>query len=160
MYFVISSMWMYFTWSLAAGIIYNTLWPTLIPKICPLNFIWHAAWGPSHKGFMRSSFKSWGNSVSSYFDSNDPIRSQFFTCHDSLAVMACAKMWHDCIIIIFYISAIYIFKILWWVHKPFVKWVSHPSQCPVLNFSPVPTYTMPHRAAYCAGSHPGKLIYY
>ena len=78
-----------FTWCLAAGIAYNTLYQTLIPKLCPLNFIWHAAWGQSHKGLY--------------------------------------------------------FKFLWWVHKPFVKWVSHPSQCLVFNFSPVPTYIVPHR---------------
>ena len=27
-----------------------------------------------------------------YFDSNDPVRSQFCTCHDSLAVVTCAKL--------------------------------------------------------------------
>ena len=149
-----------FTRCLAAGIVYNALCPTLIPKLCPLNFIWEAAWGPSHKGFMRLSFKSCENSVSFYLNSNDPIRSQFFTCHNSLAVMACAKLWHDCIIIIFYISVIFIFQILWWAHKPFAKWVSRPSQCLVFNFSPVPTYSVPHRAAYCAGSQSGNLIYF
>ena len=136
MYFVISSIWMYFTRCLAAGIVYNTLYQTLIPKLCPLNFIWHAAWVPSHIGSMRSSFKSRENSVSSYFDSNDPITSQFCTCHDSLAVMACAKMWHDCIIIIFLHKYYIYFNFLWWVHRPFVKWVSHPISMPGVQFLP------------------------
>ena len=30
----------------------------------------------------------------------DQIRSQFCTCHNSWAVMACAKLWHDLIIVI------------------------------------------------------------
>ena len=52
---------------------------------------------------------------------NDPITSQFCTCHDSLAVMTCAKLWPDwitqnkiraCNIFIrFHLRA----------HKPFVK---------------------------------------
>ena len=31
----------------------------------------------------------------SYMTNNDPIRPQFCTCHDSSAVMACAKLWPD-----------------------------------------------------------------
>ena len=38
------------------------------------------------------------NSCGSYLKNNDPIRSQFCTCHDSWAVMACAKLWPDCVI--------------------------------------------------------------
>ena len=37
----------------------------------------------------------------SYYDSDGPIRSQICTCHDSLAVMTCAKLWSDQIIIFF-----------------------------------------------------------
>ena len=34
-----------------------------------------------------------------YLDSVDPIRSEFCTCHDSSAVVACAKFWRDPMII-------------------------------------------------------------
>ena len=48
------------------------------------------------------------NLVSSHFvlniDSDDPIRSQFCTCHDSSAVMTCAKLWPD-VIIIFHVKS-------------------------------------------------------
>ena len=37
------------------------------------------------------------------FDFNHPIRSQFCTYHDSLAVMICAKLWPD-VMIIFHVS--------------------------------------------------------
>ena len=47
------------------------------------------------KGFRRSLFKYSGNSVHSNFNSNDPIRSQFCTCHNSWAVMTCANLWPD-----------------------------------------------------------------
>ena len=43
----------------------------------------------------------------SYF--NDSIRSQFCTCHDSSAVMACAKLWPDWTIIILESPVWYIF---------------------------------------------------
>ena len=48
-----------------------------------------------HKQFMSSLLKSCENPFCSNFDSNDPIRSQFCTRHDSLAVMACAKLLPD-----------------------------------------------------------------
>ena len=35
------------------------------------------------------------NRCSSLMNNNDPIRSQFCTCHDSCAVMTCAKLWPD-----------------------------------------------------------------
>ena len=33
--------------------------------------------------------------MSSNADYNSPVRSQFCTCHDSSAVVACAKLWHE-----------------------------------------------------------------
>ena len=63
------------------------------------------------------------NKISSYFYSNNPIRSQICTCHNSSAVVGCAKFWTD-MIIIFYVRAICVYtKFELWAHKPFVKWV-------------------------------------
>ena len=45
-----------------------------------------------------SYLKFCDNSVSSNFDSNDPIMSQFCTCHDSSAVVSCAKSRLDWIV--------------------------------------------------------------
>ena len=45
-------------------------------------------------------------------DSNYPIRSRYCTCHDSIAVVACASLWPDCInvfLFVFYLEAIRIF---------------------------------------------------
>ena len=49
------------------------------------------------------------------------MRSQFCRCHDSWAVMACAKLWPD-LIISFHVRATYIFtRFGLWAHKLFVK---------------------------------------
>ena len=45
-------------------------------------------WGKFHEWFMSSQLQSL-----SRFYFNDSIRSQFCTCHDSWAVMTCAKLW-------------------------------------------------------------------
>ena len=45
--------------------------------------------------WLRSLWlKSCENSLCSDIDSNHPIMTQFRTCHDSWAVVACAKLWH------------------------------------------------------------------
>ena len=49
-----------------------------------------------------------------------PIRSQFCTCHDSSAVMACAKLWPGLIIIVL-VSAIFLEKNCMMIHELFVK---------------------------------------
>ena len=59
-------------------------------------------WHPLHKRFMSSQFKSPKFSSHNIY-SNDPIRSQLCTCHESRAVVACAKLWLDWNII-FWIS--------------------------------------------------------
>ena len=52
-----------------------------------------------------------------------PIRSQFCTCHDSWAVMTCAKLLPE-LIIIFHIRATNIFnKFVIWAPKPCVRWM-------------------------------------
>ena len=61
---------------------------------------------------------------SSNFNSNGPIRSQFCTWHDSLAVMVCAKLWSD-LIFICHVTGTWIFtRPGLWAHNPFVKWAS------------------------------------
>ena len=53
---------------------------------------------------------------------NDPMTSQLCTCHDSWAVVTCAKLWPHRIIRI-KIRAISLFpKFQRWPHKHFVKW--------------------------------------
>ena len=66
--------------------------------------------------------KSSENMVSSYFDSDDPIRPQLCTCHDSWAVMTCAKLWPD-LTNIFHMRATYVFtKFGSQAQNPVVKW--------------------------------------
>ena len=65
----------------------------------------------SHKPFMSSSMESCEISFITYSNSNDfndPISSQFCTCHDSSAVMACEKLWSD-LVILSHIKATHIF---------------------------------------------------
>ena len=53
-----------------------------------------------HKRFMKLSVKSFENYLCPNFDYNYLIMLQFCTCHGSSAAMACAKFWHDLIIIL------------------------------------------------------------
>ena len=56
-------------------------------------------------------------------NSNGPIIPQFCTCHDSWAVMACAKLWNDRTIIV-YIKAIFVDRRFGlWPYKLFVEWI-------------------------------------
>ena len=67
------------------------------------------------------------NSYSSSLDSCATIRSKFCTCHDSLAVVTCAKLWPDSgwLDISFHVRITNIFMRLGLsAHKFFVKWVS------------------------------------
>ena len=55
--------------------------------------------------------------------SHDLIRSQFCTCHDSSAVMTCAKLWPD-EINIFHVGAMHILtRFGLWAHNPIAIWV-------------------------------------
>ena len=78
------------------------------------------------KGFMSSWPKSYETSFCFNmfnFHSNKPIRSQICTCHDSSAVMACAKLWPD-IINCLHVRARHIFtRFGLWAHKMLVKHV-------------------------------------
>ena len=76
-----------------------------------------------YKCFINSQMKSHDNLFCSNLTSNYPypIRSQFCTCHDSSAVMACAKLWPGLIIIVLERTICILQKIGWWIHKLFVK---------------------------------------
>ena len=70
---------------------------------------------------------------------NDPITTQFCTCHDSSAVMTCAKLWYDLVIIV-KVRVKFIFtKFQMWVHKtlcimgPLSKWRIHKMNMSSLN---------------------------
>ena len=53
-------------------------------------------------------------------DFSDPARSQICTCHDSWAVVACAKLWPDWIIISYPTGTTILGKFRLWAHNPFV----------------------------------------
>ena len=57
--------------------------------------LWHRARDPCYWCFMGSSSTSCKNNCHSYMKNNDPIKSQFCTCHDSWAVVTCANLWTD-----------------------------------------------------------------
>ena len=75
------------------------------------------------------------------FDSNDSTRSQFCTCHDSWAVMTCAKLWPAPIIVFEENPTWILTRFGFWAHKPFVSWVpdifpdfpKKTSECSVLE---------------------------
>ena len=78
---------------------------------------------PCHKVFISSSCEK---SFCPDFDSNDRISSQFCTCHDSWAVMTCAKLWPDSIII-FQVKATWVLtRFGLWAHVSFVQWAPDP----------------------------------
>ena len=87
-----------------------------------------SAWGPFCTWIMSSLLKYYGNSIRSNFDSDDPTRSQFCTCHNSWAAVACVELWPGQII--FYIRAIFVFtRFGLWAHILFEKWTSVCTQC-------------------------------
>ena len=54
---------------------------------------------------------------------NDQIRPQFCTCHDSWAVVTCAKLWPDWIITLHGRITFFLMRLGLRAHKLFVKWV-------------------------------------
>ena len=58
----------------------------------------------------------------SYF--NITIRWQFCTCHNSRAIVACAKLWPDLIIILQVLATQIFIMFRLWTQKSFMKWVS------------------------------------
>ena len=73
---------------------------------------------PSHKVYISL----WSKFCKNMCENTDEFRSQFYTCHDSWAVVTCANLWPDWIIRI-EIRASWIFtRFQWWAHRVFVKW--------------------------------------
>ena len=58
----------------------------------------HQGQGPISLKFMSLSSKFRKNRCNFTLKTNDPINSQFCTCHDSSAVVTCAKLLHQWII--------------------------------------------------------------
>ena len=54
-------------------------------------------------------------------DFNDPTRAQFCTCHDSVAVVTCAKLWPGQIIIFHTTVARINTKFVLWAHRVLVR---------------------------------------
>ena len=78
--------------------------------------------GPFHKVYMSSQLKSCEKFLCCDSDSDDPNSSQICTCHDSWAVVTCAKLWTD-LIIICQVRAAWICKIFeLWAHKLLLRW--------------------------------------
>ena len=82
---------------------------------------------PFHNRLMSWWSKSCKTTCSFYVENDDPIKSQFCTCHDSWAVVTCANLWADGIIRIVVTSRIIFERFQLWAHKPFEKNSSWPS---------------------------------
>ena len=79
------------------------------------------SWYSFHNEFMGSESKSCNNKCF-YVKNNVHIRSWFCTCHNSSAVVTCAKLWPDCIIRIKIRTKITCKSFQLWAHNLFVKW--------------------------------------
>ena len=79
-------------------------------------------WVPSAKRFESSPSKFHKNMFCSDMKNKDQIMLQFCTCHDSSAVMACAKSWHDCITIIKIRAKFFFARFQLWACILLVKW--------------------------------------
>ena len=65
-------------------------------------------------------------SFCSSFVSNDAIRSKISTCHDSWAVVACAKLWPNLNFFLCKSNTYFYSRFGLWAHEPFVKQVLVP----------------------------------
>ena len=74
-----------------------------------------------HYQIVSLQFKSCKNKHCFNVRNNKPIMLQFCTCHDSWAVMTCAKLWHDWLIQIWFTARRIFTKFHLWAHNPLVK---------------------------------------
>ena len=83
---------------------------------------WWPRWGVRIYRIMTGVTSDIGGDSSSF---DYPIMSQFCTCHNSSAAMACAPLWNDLINIFFRPRQhVFLENIFWlWAYKVFVKWV-------------------------------------
>ena len=66
------------------------------------------------------------------YDYSDPMRSQICICHDSSAVMACAKSWDDWILIFqVTVTSFFLSKFGLWAHELFVKLMPGIGKCDI-----------------------------
>ena len=89
---------------------------------------------PFHKGFVSSKLKSCENSPCCDHNSNDPIRSQFCTCHHNSAVVTCAKSWPDGIIISQEKAAWIFTSFGWQAHQTIVEHILGRVKCSELKY--------------------------
>ena len=71
--------------------------------------------GPFHKQSMSSKWKFCKIEFHSFLIIYCPIELQFWTCHDSYAVRACAKLWLNCVIDLRRVK-IYLIEFRSWSH--------------------------------------------
>ena len=79
---------------------------------------------PFHQHFMSLSLKSHENIFCCNHYSDDAIRPWFCSCHDSWAVVACAKSWSDYMITIHMRTKYILARFVLWAPKWFGKWVA------------------------------------
>ena len=82
---------------------------------------------PFHKEFMSLWSKSCKNMGCFCMQKTDPNRSQFCTCHNSLAVVTCAKLSVDWTIKIKVRTDTIFSRFQLWARKHFVKWIPGPA---------------------------------
>ena len=65
-----------------------------VPGILNIQATGNMGW-PISETFYMFTIKILQNTFWSHVINNYLVRAQFCTCHDSLAAMTCAKLWHD-----------------------------------------------------------------
>ena len=109
--------------------------------------------------FMNSYSKSCQNSFCSRFKMIDLISSPLCTCHDSSAVVTCAKLWPDLVIIFHVISTCNFTRFELWAHKLFVRWVSGTQyNWIMIKHSPPQPHRQTHPQLLHTGAHFNSLL--
>ena len=110
-------------------------------------------------GNFRSYFEDWWSFViqhhSTSFYSDDQIKLQLLTCHNSWTVLAWMKLCPD-LMIIFHVRATDIFtRFGSWAHTQFVTWVcgSHPPSIPHLVMLGAHSFPFPRDVRLNLGSY-------
>ena len=103
----------YISWTLISAFTNKTnqlmiswLWPAVCQYHLP------SAHFTNSSGAYSWNLWKWNFFLCSNFDSNNYIRSQFCTCHEHLAVVACVKLWLH-LPLIFCVTATWIFYDMW-----------------------------------------------
>ena len=100
---------------------------------------------------MRPKINSYENIYDYWMKNNDLICPHFCTCHDSRAVMTCAKLWADWFTKIRTNARITFTRFELWAHKMLVESVPALSvTCPKLDFFNQSLSLFPHE--FCTGS--------